>query len=254
MRLADDDPNLLVQALVHAYVDGELDPANARAIEQRITNDAVLAAERDRIEALGHALRSNFPLTPPPAALRERIERAVGMRRMPSRPTWLALAASVTLAVIVGSSSTFYAFAPPGNTTADAIVSDHIRALIAPQPADVASSDRHTVKPWFNGRIPESPRVVDVAKNDFPLIGGRIDVVERNPVPTLVYHHRKHLISLTAIPSPGKPDAAPISRTIEGYNVIEWIGDGVTYWAVSDVAAPDLAHFAELFRTTPADQ
>jgi anti-sigma factor RsiW len=79
MRLADDDPNLLVQALVHAYVDGELDPANARAIEQRIANDAALAAERDRIEALQHVLRSNFPLTPPPPALRERIERAAGL-------------------------------------------------------------------------------------------------------------------------------------------------------------------------------
>jgi anti-sigma factor RsiW len=125
---------------------------------------------------------------------------------------------------------------------------------MAPQPTDVASSDRHTVKPWFNGRIPESPRVVDLAKNDFALIGGRIDVVERNPVPTLVYHHRKHLISLSAIPAPGKPDAAPVSRAIEGYNIVEWTGDGVTYWAVSDVAAPELAHFTELFRNTPSDQ
>ena len=125
---------------------------------------------------------------------------------------------------------------------------------MAPQPADVASSDRHTVKPWFNGRIPESPRVVDLARNDFPLIGGRIDVVERNPVPTLVYHHRKHLISLTAIPAPGKLDAAPVSRAIEGYNIIEWTADGISYWAVSDVAAPELAHFTELFRSTPSDQ
>jgi len=249
MALPDDDPKLLV----HAYVDGELDPASARAIERRIANDPALAAERDRVEALQHALRSNFPLTPPPAALRERIERAVGLRRMPARPTWLAFAASVALALMVGSSSTFFALAPGGDTTADTIVSDHIRALMAPQPADVASSDRHTVKPWFNGRIPESPRVVDLANNDFPLIGGRIDVVERHPVPTLVYQHRKHLISLTAIPAPGKPDAAPVSRAIEGYNVISWTGDGVTYWAVSDVAALELARFTELFRSTPAD-
>jgi anti-sigma factor RsiW len=249
MLSLDDDPKLLV----HAFVDGELDPANARAIERRIAGDAVLAAERDRIEALQRVLRSKFPLVPVPTHLRERIERAAGLRQLPARPTWLALAASVALAVSVGSSSTFYALAPRGDTTADGVVSDHIRAMMAPQPADVASSDRHTVKPWFNGRIPESPRVVDLAKNDFPLIGGRIDVIERNPVPTLVYHHRKHLISLTAIPAPGKPDFAPVSRAIEGYNIIEWTADGVTFWAVSDVAGSELAHFAELFRSTPSD-
>ncbi len=250
MLLPEDDPKLLV----HAYVDGELDPANARALERRIQSEPALAAERDRVEVLQRVLRSKFPLAPAPAHLRERIERAAGLRRLPARPTWLALAASVALAVIVSSSSTFIALAPPGDATADAVVSDHIRALMAPQPADVASSDRHTVKPWFNGRIAESPRVVDLARNDFPLIGGRIDVVERNPVPTLVYHHRKHLISLTAIPVPGNPDAAPVSRAIEGYNLIEWTADGVTYWAVSDVAAPELAHFTELFRSTPSDQ
>ena len=250
MLLPEDDPKLLV----HAYVDGELDPANARALERRIQSEPGLAAERDRVEALQRVLRSKFPLAPAPAHLRERIERAAGLRRLPARPTWLALAASVALAVIASTSSTFVVLAPPGDATADAVVSDHIRALMAPQPADVASSDRHTVKPWFNGRIPESPRVVDLAKNDFPLIGGRIDVVERNPVPTLVYHHRKHLISLTAIPAPGKPDAAPVSRAIEGYNLIEWTADDVTYWAVSDVAAPELAHFTELFRSTPSDQ
>src|SRR5262249_11366063 len=123
-----------------------------------------------------------------------------------------------------------------------------------PQPPDVPSSDRHTVKPWFNGRIPQSPRVVDLAANDFPLIGGRIDVVERKPVPTLVYHHRKHLTSLTATPAPAKPNAVPATRVIEGYSVIEWTEDGVTYWAVSDVAAHELAQFTELFRSTPTDQ
>jgi anti-sigma factor RsiW len=250
MLLPEADPRLLV----HAYVDGELDPANAGAIEWLIANDAALAAERDRVEALQRALRNNFALIETPAALRPRIERAVGTRRMPARPTWLALAASVALATIFSSSSTFLALAPMGDATADAIVSDHIRALMAPQPADVASSDRHTVKPWFNGRIPESPRVVDLAKNDFPLIGGRIDVVKRNPVPTLVYGHHKHLISLTAIPTPGKPDAAPVSLATEGYNIIEWTAETVNYWVVSDVAAPELAHFAELFRIASSDQ
>jgi hypothetical protein len=98
----------------------------------------------------------------------------------------------------------------PENTIVDSLVSDHIRALMAPQPTDVVSSDRHTVKPWFNGRIPESPRVVDLAKQDFPLVGGRLDVIGRDPCPTLVYRHQKHLISLTSTwQSPSREAALP---------------------------------------------
>ena len=239
--------------LVHAYVDGELDPANARALAARIEENPALAAERDRIEALQRALRTQFPIAAPPAGLRARIERAAGLRRAPARPTWMAMAASVALALMLGSGATFVTLAPRGDAAADAVVADHIRALMAPQPADVASSDRHTVKPWFNGKIPESPRVVDLAKDDFPLLGGRIDVIGRTPAPVLVYGHRKHVISLTAVPTPGKPDAAPAARASEGYHLLAWTAGGTTYWAVSDVAASDLAHFAELFRTAPVE-
>ena len=250
MTQSSEDEKLLV----HAYVDGELDPANARALAARIEENPALAAERDRIEALQRALRTQFPIAAPPAGLRARIERAAGLRRGPARPTWMALAASVALALMLGSGATFVTLAPRGDAAADAVVADHIRALMAPQPADVASSDRHTVKPWFNGKIPESPRVVDLAKQEFPLLGGRIDVIGRTPAPVLVYGHRKHVISLTAVPTPGKPDAAPAARASEGYHLLAWTDAGTTYWAVSDVAAADLAHFAELFRTAPAEQ
>jgi anti-sigma factor RsiW len=124
---------------------------------------------------------------------------------------------------------------------------------MAPQPIDVASSDRHTVKPWFNGRIPESPRVVDLAKQDFPLVGGRLDVVGRDPCPTLVYRHQKHLISLTEMPAGSRLDLARTPRTINGYNVVHWTDNGVSYWAISDLAASKLEDFARLFRTTPAE-
>jgi anti-sigma factor RsiW len=119
------------------------------------------------------------------------------------------------------------------------VVDAHIRALMARAPIDVASSDQHTVKPWFNGRIPQAPRVVDLAKENFPLVGGRIDVVGEKPVPTLVYHHRKHLISVTAVPDAKHADTAPVLTTADGYNVYRWTEGGVAYWAVSDlVVAP----------------
>ena len=137
---------------------------------------------------------------------------------------------------------------------ADTLVSDHIRALMAPQPTDVVSSDRHTVKPWFNGRIPKSPRVVDLAKEDFPLVGGRLDVVSQTPVPTLVYRHDKHLISLTEMSCRGSLWTwLRTPHSINGYNVVHWTENGVSYWAISDLAAAKLEDFARLFRTTPAE-
>ena len=136
----------------------------------------------------------------------------------------------------------------------DGIVGAHIRSLMASQPTDAASSDRHTVKPWFNGRIPQAPRVVDLTKQDFPLVGGRIDVVGEVLVPTLVYHHAKHLISLTAVPAPGRANSAPVPSAVSYCNMYRWAEDGVAYTAVSDVAPAELDKFAELFRATPPDQ
>jgi anti-sigma factor RsiW len=156
-------------------------------------------------------------------------------------------------AVVASSSTWFITGSEPANTVADTLVSDHIRALMAPQPTDVISSDRHTVKPWFNGRIPESPRVVDLAKKDFPLVGGRLDVVGQTPVPTLVYRHAQHLISLTEIPAGSRLEVTRTPRTINGYNVVHWTENGVSYWAISDLAASKLEDFAQLFRTTPAE-
>jgi anti-sigma factor RsiW len=243
--------------LVHAYVDGELDPATMIAIEQRMAVEPRLAAERARVEALRRALHERLPQVAPPPGLEARVRRATGVtvsRARPSRPTWLALAASVMLAIFASSGGTWYALQPPaGDATAQAVIAGHLRALMAPQPIDVVSSDRHTVKPWFNGRIPQAPRVVNLG-SDFPLVGGRIDVVGANPVPTLVYGHGKHLISLTAMPAAGRTNFAPMPSQRGGYNIFRWTENEVTYWAVSDASALELDKFAELFRTTPPDQ
>jgi len=247
MTDSSDDPILLV----HAYCDGELDPANALALERRMAADPRLAAERDRVLALKQAMARLKPTTAPPA-LRARIERSVGMRRPAVRPTWTALAASVALAVVVSAGGTWSVIAPrPAALAADEVLGSHIRSLMATQPYDVASSDRHTVKPWFNGRITQSPRVVDLANDGFPLIGGRIDVIAKTPVPSLVYRYQKHLISVTQTQGAGAP---PPERTVDGYHVIGWTDGGVSYWAVSDVGEGELRKFVELFRAAPTDQ
>jgi anti-sigma factor RsiW len=248
---------------VHAYLDGELDPANALAMEKRMSADPILAAECERVDALQQRIRTALPREAPPPGLRRRIETAVGLAR--PRPSfsqrqysWRALAASIALTAMVAGSTASMLLGPQSasDTVSDArvgVVDAHIRALMAPAPIDVASSDQHTVKPWFNGRIPQAPRVVDLAKADFPLVGGRIDVVGEKPVPTLVYSHRKHLISVTAVPDGKRADAAPVLSTADGYNVYRWTEGGVAYWAVSDLAPGELDTLVTLFRTNLPD-
>jgi RNA polymerase sigma-70 factor (ECF subfamily) len=238
-----------VTLLVHAYLDGELDPANTLALEQRIERDTSLAAEVERIAALKHALRERLPSEAAPAGLRTRIEKSVGIEHAKPRPNWRALAASVALTALVVGSATWTLRAPsPRDAVREAVIASHIRSLMAPQPVDVASSDQHIVKPWFNGRIPQSPRVVDLAARDFPLIGARLDVLGREAVPTLVYRRRKHLISVTAMPVAAQTPAEPAQNVVDGYNVLRWSDGGVAYWAISDLDAQELANFVQLFR------
>jgi anti-sigma factor RsiW len=171
--------------------------------------------------------------------------------RASSRPSWRALAASVAVAAFLGSGGTWLALSP-GPPDADIVVANHVRALMATHPVDVGSSDQHTVKPWFNGRIPEAPRVVDLASAGFPLVGGRIDVIGRTPVATLVYRVRQHLISLSEVPA-GRTIAISPGQ-IGGYNIVSWTDNGVAYWAVSDVAAADLDTFAKAFRAAEPER
>jgi anti-sigma factor RsiW len=237
--------------LVHAYLDGELDATAAIALERRMAEEPALAAERGRIEALRQLLQERLPLDTPPPDLRRRIEASLGLRAAAPNPSWRAMAASVALGAFIAGGSTWALLQQQSqHDLTDAIVASHIRGLMAPQATDVTSSDRHTVKPWFNGRIPQAPRVVDLSAANFPLVGGRIDVIERTPVPTLVYRRRQHVISLTAVPSDGR--AAPRHPgAVDGYNMLSWSDNDVTYWATSDLNARELAEFAAAFRSAP---
>ena len=252
-RSTPDDDSVL---LVHAYLDGELDPTNALSVTQQMEKEPALAAEAERIKALQRLIREKLPREEAPSGLRARIEKSLGGRsaRNHIQPSWRALAASIALTAMVASSSTWFFVESQQTTTiiADTLVSDHIRSMMAPEPVDVASSDRHTVKPWFNGRIPNSPRVVDLAKDDFRLIGGRVDVVGQMPVSTLVYRRAKHIISLTAMPAKSYFEFRS-PHNVNGYNVVRWVENGVSYWAVSDLEARQLEDFAQLFRTSQTE-
>jgi anti-sigma factor RsiW len=237
--------------LVHAYLDGELDVAAALAARQQFDEDPGLKAELTATSALQAKLRETFPREPASLTLRSRIGKMVGMQRSWARPTWMAMAASVLLtAVLSGSSTWLVIHTPPGDQVRGEIVDSHMRALLAQRPTDVSSSERHTVKPWFNSRLPEAPRVADLTSEGFPLIGARIDVVAGSPVPTLVYGRRLHVISLTAVTSGTSVPAPATTNSVKGYNIISWTDGQRTFWAASDLNLRELEDFAKLFRSS----
>ncbi len=244
--------DLLVR--LHAYLDGELDPADALALETRMAHDRALAVELARLKALQRAIRGALPREAEPLRLRASVEVAVGLRRQRVELSWRALAAAVALATVVtsGATATMVASTRIGQVR-DAVVAGHIRALLAARPFDVAASDERVVRPWFDRKLAQAPRVVDLAGAGFPLLGGRLDVVGASAVPTLVYGYRTHLISVTVVPVTAGQALAPTHSMVGGYSVTRWIENDECYWVVSDAAAADLDRLAALFRVADAE-
>lgn len=243
--MEQSDPKLLV----HAYCDDELDAVNALNFEARLAYEPKLAEECGRIRALKQAV-GRLPPATAPASLHRKFESvaAKASPRKLSRPSWSAMAASVLITGALSATTTWLALAPADNILAEEVIGSHMRALMASQPVEVVSSDRHTVKPWFNGKITLAPKVPDFTAQGFPLVGGRIDVIGRTAVPALVYKRRQHLISLTAVPNGSGHVPTATGRTTEGNNLVSWQEGALKYWAVSDVNVKDLEEFAALVR------
>jgi len=134
----------------------------------------------------------------------------------------------------------------PADPVMEAVIGSHIRSLMADHLTDVATSDQHTVKPWLSARLPVSPPVPELASEGFPLVGGRMDFVDGRPAAVVVYRHLKHVINLFAWASPGKSDQGFQTETRQGFNTVSWRHAGMTFYAVSDVEADQLAAFAKL--------
>ena len=235
--------------LVHAYLDGELDVVSGVAIERRIDAEPAIANQAAEIRALRTTLRTRFPREPLPPHLRLRIDNLLSKTGAPYRPTWTLMAASLVAAIALSSTSTWLGLrTPPSNALTNELVDGHLRSLIAQQPTDVASSDRHTVKPWFNGKVAQSPRVKDLSGAGYPLAGGRVDVLDKVAVPTLVYNRRRHLISVTAVPV---TSTTPTTMSVNGFNIVRWKDEGISYWAISDLNSTELIEFTKLYREPP---
>lgn len=245
----DQDTLLLMQALL----DGELDAESSLALERRIAAEPELANHYAKLQALKQRI-AGLPKPRVSRAFHDRIAKIATPLRRRWVENWQALAASILVTAMLSSSATYVLTARNDSAAMlEVIASSHRRSLLAATPFDVASSDRHTVKPWLDARLGLSPPAPDLAAQGFALVGGRIEVIAGKPVPSLVYRHNEHLISLVAIPREAGTAAEP-QRSIQanGLRIEGWSDPAFTYWAVSDMEPAELQAFAAHFRQNAA--
>lgn len=245
-----------VQELLGAFLDGELDANTEFQLRDHLADCAGCTEAYDRLRSLKQAIAESDLSYAAPPELQLRIRKSLHAERnvrtaIASRSrNWLAVAAAVLLAVSVGLG--FYVVR--GRTSnsellARQVVSSHVRAMLGSHLVDVPSSDQHTVKPWFNGKLDFSPPVKDLKAAGFPLVGGRIDYVDGRPVAALVYQRRQHIINLFIWPVNDQSFASARPEIMNGYNLIRWTQAGMTFWAVSDLNGNELQQFVALFKS-----
>jgi anti-sigma factor RsiW len=232
--------------LLHAHVDGELDLVRSLEVERHIQTCAACAAGEKSLRALRAALRDGDLACRAPNALRQKVRgiapapRGTGWQ-WPWK--WIAIGATAFAALTL-------VLRPAGNSENDRLmdeaVAGHIRSLMAGHLTDVASSDQHTVKPWFDGRVDFAPDVKDFAAQEFPLIGGRLDYLDGHPVAALIYRHNKHVINVFVWPVAKAGEVEVRTENLRGYNVITRDANRLHYCLVSDLNDKELGELADL--------
>lgn len=244
------------EMMLHGLIDGELDAANALAVEAHVGSCPGCSEELARLQALKRLVRAPGVAFQAPEGLTARIEAMIGeiapappRRRLAVLAPW---AVSGAFAAIAASLAllTFNPSAPQAGLETE-VISSHIRSLQVSHLTDVATSDRHTVKPWFNGKIDFAPPVVDLAAQGFPLAGGRLDYLHDRTVAALVYRRRAHVINLFVWPSKPGETLAGVRRH-DGYSLVYWTAGGLEFWAVSDIDQTDLQAFERAYRAATA--
>lgn len=235
----DDDLGL------HAYLDGELDAEAARGFEHRLAGDDALRARYEQMLALRQAL-CGIPQAEMPERLRQRVIAASKDTPRERRwsLSWRAMAAAVIIGLLVsGTSMLVFDQYRSRQEIVSQVIAGHVRGLLASKPFDFASSDSRVVQPWFTARIARAPQVVNLAEQGFALSGGRIDVVGDTPVPTVVYQHDAHVVSLTMLP----PGMSLPQQALSGYHAVSWSDGNATYVAVCDLPFEDLDNFRRIY-------
>jgi anti-sigma factor RsiW len=244
------------QTFIHAYVDGELDLARSLELEQHMQECQACASVYRNHTALRSAFKDSSLYHSAPARLQKRIRsslrreantevsrRSFGWRWL---PVGVALGFVLLLALVTWRAAP--GLRPSGDELlAQEIVSNHVRSLqLESHRADVISSDQHTVKPWFDGKLDFAPTVKDFSSQGFPLIGGRLEYLNNRAVAALIYQRQKHYINLYIWPAEQSNATGEVAAKRQGYNLLHWTNSGMNYWAVSDLNGVELHEFARL--------
>jgi len=222
---------------LHAYLDGELDAAASLELEREMAQNPALRAGHERLRELSAAVREKADYHAAPARFKVRSQKPRAWLLAPAFA--LVLAAGIALGV-------FLAQPRDDDSLGAAVVATHVRSTLAGRLIDVASSDQHTVKPWFNGKLAFVPPVKDFADEGFPLVGGRLDVLAGQNVAALVYARRKHFINVFVMPTKEPDTMIHPPGLRQGYQWRHWRRQGMEYCAISDVSDSDIYELAQL--------
>ncbi|MGE5232090.1 MAG: anti-sigma factor family protein [Deltaproteobacteria bacterium] len=240
-----------------AYVDGELEELGVAGVEAHLKDCPACARRVEGERSLRAAFRTHLAPLRAPDELRADVREAIAVAgreaaasgKPGTRPRraaqWLALAATIAVAVLGGRQWALWSLARRAAPLDAELLTAHLRSLQLSHLTDVPSSDHHTVKPWFAGKLDYSPPVPELDSLGFRLIGGRLDYVRDRPTAVIVYGRRRHIINLFLWPS-GDSTAATTVETDRGYNSVHGAGGGIAYWAISDLDATELRQFVGL--------
>lgn len=250
--------------LIELYADRELDVSRAVEVERHLETCSACAEQLKQAKSLASVVRSSGVYGTMPASLNARVHSAIleeaGVREQPRlitppkrervawwRPLGIAVAAVLILAVFAWHwLPTRPANSEQNTLLAQEMLDSHVRSLMADHLYDVPSTDQHTVKPWFDGKLDFAPPVVDLTSDGFELAGGRLDYIDGRPVATVVYRRRKHVINLSMWP---ESTTAPLSATMRnGYSLLHWKNGSLEFWAVSDLNPQELREFVGLIQ------
>ena len=247
--------------LLSAYLDDELMRDEQEAMREHLATCADCAREEQALALTSRRIKESLMRHTTPDVLKARIRNALAEddaftspvpgASTPSAPRRWPTFVAAGLVVAIASSAltaTLLRQSIARDTLAGAIADSHIRSLMPGHLTDVVSTDQHQVKPWFNGRVDLSPAVPNLDSVGFPLVGGRVDYIDRRAVPVVTYKRREHVINVYARPSDGRSSSGGPAESRNGFHMIEWQSGGLDYWAVSDLNSAELEQFVALFK------